>query len=119
MNCISRARCESFTAHGSVARRDGAVLAFGMGAYCVVTGALMWQSLVIGGSWVGSHHYFELIDGLACFAAAASLGAAWKASTRRRTRGLILAVTAALALQHLRLWFRAIAKLEELVLYAG
>jgi hypothetical protein len=100
-------------------RRAGAALVFGMGAYCFITFAMMWQALVIGGTWVGSHHYFELIDGLACFAAAFALGAAHGSFESPRVRTAIVVGAGVLFVEHLRWWFLAIAKLEQLALYPG
>lgn len=101
------------------ARREGLAIAFGMGAFGAITGAMMWQTLVIGGALVGSHHYFELIDGLACFAAALALAAAHRASESRWLRGAVLVSAAALLVQHTRLWLAGLAKLEELAGFPG
>ncbi len=100
-------------------RRDGLALAFGMGAFATITFVMMGQALVIGGSWVGSHHYFELIDGLACFTAALACAAAWRSTTSRALRGALLAGMAALVVEHARLYLSGLAKLEELAAFPG
>ncbi len=100
-------------------RRDGAALAFGMGSFAILTFVLMWQALVIAGGWVGSHHYFELIDGLACYAAALACAAAWRSTTSKMGRAaLVLGMTLLLA-EHVRLYLRGLAKLEELAWFPG